>query len=103
MRITTIKKIGRRDYAFEGEGLNVIEALGDLSKASFGDIQSCGLCNSENLYLEGHSAKGFDFASIRCASCKATLKFGSRKDDKNVSYLRRNEQGQLNWEAYDPK
>ena len=101
MRISNEKKIGKNSYNITGEGKNLYEALMDLNKASFGDINTCGLCGSDDLYLEAHLAQGkYKYASVKCRKCRASLTFGKREDDENVSFLRRGEDGKYDWQEF---
>ena len=104
MRISAIKNVGTSKYTITGEGKNLFEAIMDLNKASFGDIDKCGNCGSDALYLEAHTAQGkYKYHSIKCRKCRASLTFGRREDDDSVSFLRRKEDGSYDWQTYDPK
>lgn len=101
MRISNEKKIGRNSYNITGEGENLYEALMDLNKASFGDIPTCGVCNSDDLYLEAHLAQGkYKYSSVKCRKCRASLTFGKREDNDDVSFLRRKEDGKYDWQEF---
>jgi hypothetical protein len=102
MQISTIKKIGKTNYTFTGAGNNVYEAITELGKASFGNIEKCGICESDNLVLASHTAKGFTYTEIKCLKCKGSLTLGQRKENKDVSFLRRGDDGKYDWKAYVP-
>jgi len=104
MRINEVKTVGKRKYTFSGEGNNVFEALIDLGKASFGDVFGCGLCKSDNLILEAHYAgdDNFEYSSVRCLDCKASLTLGKRKKGE-MMYLRRKEDGKYDWKEFVAK
>jgi len=104
MQISNVKKIGKNEYTITGEGMNLFEAITDLNKASFGDIKECGICGSDALYLEAHTAQAkYKYHSIKCGKCRASLTFGRREDDDNVSFLRRTGEGKYDWKEYTPK
>jgi len=101
MKISNRKQIGKNVYTLTGEGDNLYEALMDLNKASFGDVSTCGSCGSDDLYLEAHLAQGkYKYHSIKCRKCRASLTFGKREDDDNVSFLRRKEDGSYDWQEF---
>jgi len=103
LQISTKKQIGKNEYTLTGDGANIYECVTELNKASFGDVDVCGVCGSDNLFLEAHLAKGkFKYSSIKCAKCRASLTFGKREDNDNVSFLRRKEDGSYDWQAFTP-
>lgn len=101
MKLSITKKIGWRDYTFEVEGENLYEVITESQKLGFRDLKGCGICQSENLYLEAHEAtkdnKTFKYCSVKCADCGASLTFGRRTDDPNVFFYRRTEDKALDW------
>jgi hypothetical protein len=103
LTLSTTKKIGKNEYVITGEGTNLFECIMELNKASFGDIDTCGICDGNNLYLEAHIAQGkYKYHSVKCAKCMSSLTFGKRKDDDDVSFLRR-ENGRYDWKKFEPK
>jgi len=103
LTLSTNKKVGKNNYTLSGDGENLFECVQELNKASFGDIQKCGVCDSDNLYLEAHVAQGkYKYHSIKCAKCRSSLTFGKREDDDNVSFLRRKEDGSYDWQKFEP-
>lgn len=103
MKISNDKKIGKNIYTITGEGENLFEAIMDMNKVSFGSIDKCGMCGSDDLYLEAHVAQKYEYHSIKCNKCRSSLTFGKRKDDDNVSFLRRKEDGSYDWQKFEPK
>lgn len=97
--MTIGKQIGKKIYRFEVEGNNFFEAVLKSSQLSFPDVNRCGLCQNENLYLHAYKTKegNYEYVKICCASCGASITFGQRKDDKNTYFLRRNESGAFDW------
>jgi translation initiation factor 2 beta subunit (eIF-2beta)/eIF-5 len=81
MKIVIKNTIGQSEYTFQIEEVDDIEAL---IKASFygHPFKKCGLCESDDLFLEGRKAKGFSFVSVKCNHCGATSSMGQYKDGK---------------------
>ena len=100
MKLNITKQIGRNKYIFQVDGQNLFEVVMQAQKLSFGDVPKCGICGGDNLELEAHVAQGFEYTSVKCKDCRASLTFGQKKDDKNTYYLRRNEDKKLDWKAY---
>lgn len=104
MKIYDKKKIGRRTYTVVGEGQNLFECAYDLSKLSFGDIEKCGECESDNLILNARIAgkKKFQYVEIKCLSCKAAVVFGRMAENPDMFYLRKNNDKKPDWKAFNP-
>ena len=100
MKLNITKQIGKTKYTFQVEGSNLYEVVTESQKLSFGDVPKCGICGSDNLELEAHTAQGYKYTSIKCRDCRASLTFGNRKEDPNTYFLRRNEDKKLDWKAY---
>jgi len=101
MLISKTIKIGKRPYHIWGNGNDPWEAVMDLENASFYSVGKCGACGSDNLKLKAYKAQGqYKYLQVRCLECKATLTCGSRKDNPNLYYYRRNDDGTLQWEEY---
>ena len=83
------------------EGKNLHELVMQSQKLSFGDVLKCGKCSKDNLRLAARKAQGFDYTEIRCNDCKASLTFGSKKEDKDVSYLRKDDNGHFDWKSVE--
>lgn len=99
MNIT--KQIGRNKYPFQVEGDNLFELVTQAQKLSFGDVTKCGLCGSDNLILEAHTAQGkYKYVSVKCLDCKGSVTFGQKQDDPQTYYLRRNENKKYDWKAF---
>jgi len=104
MQVGTTKKIGSKTYIFMGEGQNLHECVTELSKLSFYDIPSCGLCNGTNLHLDAYIAQGkYKYTIVKCRDCKASLNFGVQTEDPNVSYIRKNSNGDPDWQEFKAK
>ena len=101
MQIVIKKQIGRTVYSFMVDGKNLHELIMQSQKLSFSDVYKCGKCGKDNLRLAARKAQGFDYTEIRCNDCKASLTFGSKKEDKDISYLRKNDDGSFDWKSVD--
>ena len=84
------KRIGKDIHQFMVEGKDLHEVVMESKKLSFGDVEKCGLCGSDDLELSAHVTEGdgFDYTYIRCRTCRATLNFGQQKKKDDVYYLR---------------
>lgn len=103
LKISTIKRIGKNVYTISADGENLYECVTELGKASFGDIDKCGICGSDALYLESHLGKQkYKYTTIKCAKCRSSLTFGRREDNDNVLFLRRKEDGSYDWQKFEP-
>lgn len=96
------KQIGKQAYTFLIEGENLHELVINSQKLSFPDVHKCGMCESEDLFLNARVAKNkFKYTEIKCKSCKAQLVFGQTQEDPNTFYLRRKEDKSFDWQKYD--
>lgn len=100
------KKFGKNAYSFVVSGASFKEAVIESSKLSFGDIDNCGICGSDDLFLNGHVTKddGYEYAYVRCKKCRATLNFGTQKKNTDVNYYTtREENGKtvLDWKKFE--
>lgn len=100
------KKFGKNAYTFVVSGPSFHEAVLESANLSFGDIDGCGVCSSDDLYLHAHKTKdeGFEYAYVRCKKCRATLNFGKQKKDTDVVYYTTREEGDkkvLDWKKFD--
>ena len=102
MQLFITKQIGKKKHTFVVEGENLFELQMEAQKLSFYDVYKCGLCNSESLYLHAYitKEKKFKYIKIACAECKASLTFGQKKDSPNTFYLRKRDDGKLEWQEY---
>ena len=103
MQLFVHKNIGKNKYTFTVEGKNLFECLMESQKLSFYDVHKCGLCNSDELRLSAYTAgkkDEFDYTVVKCDSCKATLTFGAKKEDKDIVFLRKNDAGKFDWKPY---
>jgi len=93
------KKIGNTTLQFEVEGGDSVEALYNTS--SFTTMpESCGLCHSSNLVLDGMKAKTKEgkvvtYVKIKCLDCGASSTAGVRMDDRGLFWKP--------FEKYEPK
>lgn len=102
MQLFINKKIGKRAYPFVVEGSDLHECVMQAEHLSFDDVSECGVCGSDQLRLTARVATGgFKYVSVRCQACRADLTFGRTKADASVFFLRRNENGKLDWHPYD--
>jgi hypothetical protein len=98
------KKIGKSAYTFVLSAPSFHGVVLESTKLSFGDVDNCGLCQSDDLYLHGHITKedNFEYAYVRCRACRATLNFGQQKKDTSVVYLKTKTDGKtLDWMKYE--
>lgn len=103
MELIIKKHIGRTPYTFTFAGDNLHEVIMESQKLSFPNVEACGLCGSDDLYLSAHVAQNkFKYTEIRCNKCRAELTLGSRQDDPNTMYLRKDEKGNPLWKAFNP-
>jgi len=103
MELIIKKIIGQTVYPFTVSGKNLHECVMESQKLSFPHILECGICGSDDLYLSAHVAEGYKYTEVRCNKCRAELTFGLRKDDPDVSFFRKNDDGSLAWKKFDPK
>jgi len=105
MELTIEKRIGKTVYPFTFTGENLHEVIMESQKLSFPDVDKCGLCGSDDLYLSAHVAQNkHKYTEIRCNNpkCRAELTLGRRQDDPNTMYLRKDESGKPIWKAFNP-
>ena len=101
MKLKVIKQIGQNMYEFEVEGENLFDVIMESQRLSFYDVEKCDVCQSTNLRLLANVAQGqYKYAKVYCNDCKASLTFGSKKDDPDTFYLRRDSDGKLDWKEY---
>lgn len=100
--MTTVKMIGRNAIPFEVEGKNLFELVMESKKLSFQDVRKCGLCESDLLYLNSYITKegNYEYTKVSCAKCRGSVTFGQTKKDSDVFFLRKNDEGNLDWQAY---
>ena len=105
MQLSIRKQIGKTSYTFLVEGKNLWDLVMESEKLSFQDVQKCGLCESDHLYLTAYKTKddGFKYVKVACAKCRASLAFGQPKINPDTYYLRKTEEGKLDWKKYEPK
>ena len=99
------KQVGKRTYEFTVEGSNLHEAVLESKKLSFYDVHKCGCCQSDDLVLDAHVAKGkFKYTTVKCNSCRASVNFGQQQENPDIFYLttrdKANNSGkEINWIA----
>lgn len=104
MKYTITKLKGKKAYHFQVEGINLFEVVSQASKLSFPDVLTCGCCVSDHLELMTRKAQDkFSYTFVKCFDCKTELTFGQQMEDKDVFYLRKNEQGELDWRKQQPQ
>ena len=105
MKISDKKKIGKRTYTVTGEGKNLFECIYEHSSLSFGDVDKCGICGSDNLILNARVAgkKKFEYVEVKCLNCRASVVFGKMQENPNTFFIRKNDKKQPDWVAYNPK
>ena len=103
MQLTVHKKIGLTVYPFTVVGENLHECFMQAQKLSFYDVHECGLCQDKALYVRAYitDKDKYEYLKIVCSKCKATLTFGKSKQDKDTFFLRRNDDGTLQWKPYE--
>ena len=97
MQMYIKKQIGKNPYTFVVEGKNLFEMVMESQKLSFPDVEKCGICGSNEIFLHARLAgekNQFKYTEIRCKKCKAQLQFGQTQEDPNVFYLRKVQQGE---------
>jgi MinD superfamily P-loop ATPase len=105
MQLSIRKQIGSTSYTFLVEGKNLFDMVLEAEKLSFGNVKECGLCKSESLYLTAYETKdeGYKYVKIVCSNCKASVTFGQPKKSPDTFYLRKADDGKLEWKTYEPK
>jgi len=103
MELTIIKKIGKTEYPFTVSGDNLHEVLMNAEKLSFGNVPRCGKCDSDFLFLSAYvtKEKKFKYVKISCGKCRASVTFGQKMEEPDIYYLRKNDNGDLDWQEYD--
>lgn len=104
MRMNLIKKIGKNNYHFQFEGSTLFEVLMESQKLSFDDVEQCGICGKNDLFLEAHygtknGKPAYEYCSVKCKDCKSSVTFGKTQEDSTVVFLRK-KGGNLDWQAY---
>jgi hypothetical protein len=104
MELIIKKHIGKTPYTFTFAGDNLHEVIMESQKLSFPNVDNCGLCGSDDLYLSAHvtKQKKYKYTEIRCKKCRAELTLGTREDDADTMYLRKDESGKPLWKAFNP-
>ena len=97
------KEVGKNVYTFVVEGKNLHQMVMESQKLSFGNVKKCGCCGKDNLILNARVAEGFEYTEVKCLDCKASLVFGVPKKEKDTVYLRKNENKEYDWKAYNPE
>ena len=100
------KVIGKTTYTFQVEGKNLYEMQTEAQKLGFSNVYKCGMCESDSLYLRSYLAKDkkdnseYEYTKICCANCKSSVTFGQTKKDRDTFFLRKNDEGNLDWQRY---
>lgn len=99
MKMTVKKQIGNKEYEFSFEGTNLHEVVLESEKLSFPSVFKCGLCESEALSLKAYTTQqGYEYTKIVCHKCGASVTFGQRRDNKDQFFLRKDDNGRLDWQ-----
>src|SRR5574343_428184 len=100
MEMTVTKQIGKHKVTFIVQGKNLFELQMEAQKLSFYDVPTCGECGSDNLYLNAYitTEDEFKYVKIICAKCKSSITFGQPKKSPDTHYLRKNDDGKLDWQ-----
>lgn len=97
MELIIKKTIGKEVYTFVVKGENLFEVVQESRKLSFQNVTNCGLCGGNNLFLNSRLAqKKFKYVMIQCASCGGSVTFGTKMEDPNTFFLRK-ENNDLKW------
>lgn len=95
------KKIGKEVHSFSVEGEDLFDVVLTSRNLSFGNVDRCGECGSEDLELSAHKAQSkHRYVTINCKKCKAYLNFGQQQENKSIFYLRTRMEGDrkvLDW------
>jgi hypothetical protein len=75
----------------------------EAEKLSFPSVDKCGMCKMDNLRLRAYVTEkgGYEYIKVECFDCRASLTFGKRKDEKDVYFLRKTEDGVLDWQKFE--
>src|ERR1035438_4561132 len=104
MELEIKKRIGKDTHTFQVQGSNLYEIVTESQKLSFGNVEKCGCCGSDNLILQSRLAmKKYKYVEVKCLQCKASLVFGSTTENPDVFYLRRDNNKQLAWQPFIPQ
>lgn len=101
MELIVNKHIGKNVYRFSFEGKDLFDLVMKSQHLSFQDVYKCGFtdCESDKLYLRAYITKedAYEYVKILCSSCGGSVTFGKTKKD-GTFFLRRNEEGSIQWE-----
>lgn len=104
LQMMVTKKLGRRQFHFTVQGKNLHEVVVAYERLSFPDLGCCALCGSGNLDLTARKSQGkFEYTSVRCLDCRGGVDFGKRQEDADTFYLRKTENGAIDWRPYNAK
>lgn len=102
MELMITKRLGRRQFHFTVQGANFHEVIAEYDRLSFPDVPKCALCGSDNLDLTARVAQDkFKYTSLKCLDCRGDVTFGKRADDDKTVFLRKTEDGKLDWRKWD--
>lgn len=92
MQLFIKKQIGKTTHTFTVEGKNLFDLQIEAQKLSFPDIHKCGLCGSDSIFLNAHTAKKkFNYVTIKCAKCKGSVNFGQQMENPDIFYIKTKE------------
>lgn len=98
------KRIGKETHSFSVDGDNLYDVMMTSQNLSFGDVEKCGCCGSDNLSFGAHFAqKKFKYVTIKCKSCRASVNLGQQQEKPEIFYVTtREENGKkvMDWQPF---
>lgn len=91
-RITVEADVGDKP----GE-VGLFKAIASIAKVA--EVESCGMCGSDNVYHAVRKAQEYEFLELRCQDCDAQLQFHKNKEGGGL-YVKRGE-GKNGWYVYE--
>lgn len=98
--LTVKKVVGNTEINYTSDGKDLKEDLIRISWLSNAP-DKCGICGSEEIFLEGRVTKDkegeeFNYADFKCRKCFASATLGEYKNPKGALFLKK-------WVEYVPK
>jgi hypothetical protein len=102
MQLVVKKQIGKNLITFICDGENLFDLIHQQDNLAFPDVIACE-CGSQELSLRSRVTKqeGYKYVFVKCSDCGSELTFGQRRDNPNLFYLRRRDDGSLDWKDQD--
>ena len=108
-KIEIVKKVmlGKNALTMMVSGEDFHDTALESANLSFGDIDKCGICGSDDLTLGAHKTPkdSYVYAYVRCKKCRATLNFGEQKKASVVYYRTKagaDGKKELDWMKFEP-